>query len=194
MSDLDPPTTGDVTRLLQRASDGEAGALQQVLSLLHGRLQGIAHRQLAGERAGHTLETDGLVHEAYLRLAGLERMQWRDRQHVLAMAARTMRRVLIDYAEQRRAHKRGGGETAVPLDELEGAAVVVDRHADELSALDEALERLAEFSPRLSQVVECRFFVGLSIEETADALDLSVSTVKRDWTTARAWLNRELRG
>jgi RNA polymerase sigma factor (TIGR02999 family) len=134
------------------------------------------------------------VHEAFLRLAGLERMQWRDRQHVLAMAARTMRRVLIDYAEQRRAHKRGGGEIAVPLDELEGTAVVVDRHADELHALDEALERLAEVSPRLSQVVECRFFVGLSIEETADALDLSVSTVKRDWTTARAWLNRELRG
>ena len=194
MSDREPHTTGDVTRLLQRASEGEAGALQQVLSLLHGRLRGIAHRQLAGERAGHTLETDGLVHEAFLRLAGLERMQWRDRQHVLAMAARTMRRVLIDYAEQRRAHKRGGGEIAVSLDELEGTALVIDRHADELHALDEALERLAEVSPRLSQVVECRFFVGLSIEETADALDLSVSTVKRDWTTARAWLNRELRG
>ena len=194
MSDPVSQTPGEVTRLLQRASDGEAGALQQVLALLHDRLRGIAHRQLVGEGVGHTLETDGLVHEAYLRLAGLERMQWRDRQHVLAMAARTMRRVLIDYAEQRRAHKRGGGELAVPLDELEGAAAVVDRHADDLHALDEALEKLAEFSPRLSQVVECRFFVGLSIEETAEALELSVSTVKRDWTTARAWLNRELRG
>jgi RNA polymerase sigma-70 factor, ECF subfamily len=195
MSDSITQTTGEVTRLLQRASEGEAGALQQVLSMLHDRLRGIAHRQLVGEHAGHTLETDGLVHEAYLRLAGLERMQWKDRQHVLAMAARTMRRVLIDYAEQRRAHKRGGGEVALSLDDLEGAAmVVVDRNADELHALDDALERLAAFSPRLSQVVECRFFVGLSIEETAEALDLSISTVKRDWTTARAWLNRELRG
>lgn len=193
MSDSHTHTSGEVTRLLQRASEGESGALQQVLSLLHDRLRGIAHRQLVGEHTGHTLETDGLVHEAYLRLAGLDRMQWRDRQHVLAMAARTMRRVLIDYAEQRRAHKRGGGEIAVPLDELEGAAMVVDRHADELHALDEALEKLATLNPRLSQVVECRFFVGLSIEETADALELSVSTVKRDWTTARAWLNRELR-
>lgn len=194
MSEPSTQTAGEVTRLLQRASEGEAGALQQVLAMLHDRLRGIAHRQLIGEGAGHTLETDGLVHEAYLRLAGLDRIQWRDRQHVLAMAARTMRRVLIDYAEQRRAHKRGGGELAVSLDEIDGAAAVVDRHADELHALDEALARLAEFSPRLAQVVECRFFVGLSIEETAEALDLSVSTVKRDWTTARAWLNRELRG
>jgi RNA polymerase sigma-70 factor, ECF subfamily len=192
MSETVTNTQGEVTRLLQRASEGEAGALQQVLGMLHDRLRGIAHRQLANEGEGHTLETDGLVHEAYLRLAGIERMQWRDRQHVLAMAAKTMRRVLIDYAEQRRAHKRGSGDVALPLEEADAAGAVIDRHADELHALDEALERLAQFNPRLGQVVECRFFVGLSIEETAEALDLSPATVKRDWTTARAWLNREL--
>lgn len=109
MVDETPDEHGEVTRLLHRASDGEAGALQQVLAMLHERLRRIARRQLAGEQAGHTLETDGLVHEAYLRLEGLDRIQWRDRRHLLAMAARTMRRVLIDYAEQRRAHKRGGG-------------------------------------------------------------------------------------
>jgi len=183
---------GNVTRLLHRASNGEPEALQQVLGLLHERLRGIARRQLAGEGQGHTLETDGLVHEAYLRLEGLERIQWRDRQHLLSMAARTMRRVLIDYAEQRRAQKRGGGEVVVALDDVHPAVAVLDRHTDELQALDEALVRLADLSPRQSQVVECRFFVGLSIEETADALELSPATVKREWTAARAWLNREL--
>lgn len=185
---------GDVTRLLHSASQGDSGALQQVLVMLHERLRWIAHRQLAGEGQGHTLETDGLVHEAYLRLEGLDRIQWRDRQHLLSMAARTMRRVLIDYADQRRAAKRGGGEVALALDELEGSVAVLDSHADDLYELDLALERLAELNPRQSQVVECRFFVGLSIEETAEALALSSATVKRDWTAARAWLNRELRG
>jgi RNA polymerase sigma factor (TIGR02999 family) len=183
---------GEVTRLLHSASRGDSGALREVLGLLHERLRGIARRQLAGEATGHTLETDGLVHEAYLRLAGLEHIQWRDRQHLLAMAARTMRRVLIDFAEQRRAVKRGGGEIALALEDADAATAVLDRHADELHALDEALERLAELNPRQSQVVECRFFVGLSVEETAEALDISPATVKRDWIAARAWLNREL--
>ena len=182
----------DVTGLLHSASRGDLEALQQALAMLHERLRAIAHRQLAGEGQGHTLETDGLVHEAYLRLDGLERIQWRDRQHLLAMAARTMRRVLMDYAEQRRARKRGGGEVALALDEVDARVAMLDRRADELHALDEALARLAELSPRQSQVVECRFFVGLSIEETAEALALSPATVKRDWTAARAWLNREL--
>lgn len=183
---------GDVTTLLDRAREGEAGALQQVLELLYDRLRGIAHRQLAHEDAGHTLETDGLVHEAWLRLAGLDRIQWRDRQHLLAMAARTMRRVLIDYAEHRRARKRGGGEALLPLEAADSLAVVVDEHLDELHALDGALTRLAALNPRQAQVVECRFFLGLSIEETAESLSLSPATVKRDWTAARAWLNREL--
>ncbi len=183
---------GDLTRMLHAASEGDSGALRQVLGLLHDRLRGIAHRQLAAEGAGHTLETDGLVHEAWLRLSGLERIQWRDRQHVLAMAARTMRRVLIDYAERRRAHKRGGCEIAVAIDAIHESVAVVDRHADELQALDEALSRLSALSPRQARVVECRFFVGLNVEETAEALALSPATVKRDWTAARAWLNREL--
>jgi RNA polymerase sigma factor (TIGR02999 family) len=186
------PEPGDVTLLLQSASDGDAEALRQVLGLLHERLRVIARRQLAGEDAGHTLETDALVHEAFLRLGGLDRMHWRDRQHVLAMAARTMRRVLIDYAQQRRTHKRRGRETTVPLEEADASLLVVDRHADELHELDEALARLAEINPRQAHVVECRFFIGLNIDETAEALDLSPATVKRDWTAARAWLNHEL--
>ncbi len=186
------PEQGEVTRLLQVASNGDSTALRQVLGLLHERLRRIARRQLAGEAEGHTLETDGLVHEAYLRLAGLDRIQWRDRQHLLSMAVRTMRRVLIDYSEQRRAEKRGGGEIALPLTHANSEMDGVSRYADELHALDEALVRLAALNPRHHQVVECRFFVGLSIEETAEALDLSPATVKRDWTAARAWLNREL--
>lgn len=192
MGSSDTSEQGDITRMLQDAGSGDASALHQVLGLLHGRLRRIASHQLAGEGEGHTLETDGLVHEAYLRLEGLDRIQWRDRQHLLAMAARTMRRVLIDYAEQRRAHKRGGGDVAVTLGAADAAMEAVDRRADELHALDEALERLTALNPRQSRVVECRFFIGLSVEETAEALELSPATVKRDWTAARAWLNREL--
>jgi RNA polymerase sigma factor (TIGR02999 family) len=180
---------GDVTQLLDLANDGDADAMRSVLALLYGRLRVIAHRQLSREAEGHTLETDGLVNEAFLRLLGVERMQWRDRQHVLAIAARMMRRVLIDYADRRRAGKRGGGVTAVELDET---LVAVDEHVEDIRALDEALERLEAVNPRQCRVVECRFFAGLSIEETASILGLSPATVKRDWIAARAWLNREL--
>jgi RNA polymerase sigma factor (TIGR02999 family) len=187
---------GDVTRLLGRASEGDPAALRQVLALLYERMRLIARGQLAREGAGrgggHTLETDGLVNEAYLRLQGLDRIRWRDREHVLSMAARAMRRVLIDYADQRRAQKRGGGGVAVALEEVGERLAAIDRHADDLHALDEALARLATLNPRHARVVECRFFAGLSIEETADALALSPATVKRDWLAARAWLNREL--
>lgn len=184
---MDQP--GDVTRLLGVANDGDPEAIRAVFVMLHGRLRDIAHRQLVGEAHGHTLETDALVHEAFLRLLGVERMRWRDRQHLLSMAARMMRRVLIDYADRRRAQKRGGGDVPVPLDE---AMVAVEDHADELRALDEALARLEAVNPRYSRVVECRFFAGLSVEETAEVLALSTATVKRDWVAARAWLNREL--
>ncbi len=179
----------DITGVLAIANEGDPDALVTVLTLLHDRLRVIARRQLAGEGEGHTLETDGLVHEAFIRLLGMDRMLWHDRQHLLAMAARTMRRVLIDYAVRRGAQKRGGGVIPVELDE---AVHVIDDHADELQALDEALERLAAFNPRYSRVVECRFFAGLSIEETAEVLSTSPATVKRDWAAARAWLNREL--
>ena len=180
---------GDITRLLDVARVGDPEAMRTVLTLLHDQLRVMAHRQLAHEAAGHTLETDGLVNEAYLRLLGVERVQWRDREHLLATAARMMRRVLIDYADRRRAQKRGGGNSPVTLDE---AFVAVDDYADELHALDEALTRLETVSPRYSRIVECRFFAGLSIEETAEMLSLSPATVKRGWVTARAWLNREL--
>ena len=182
----------DVTGLLQDARQGDPMALRQVLGLLYERMRFIAHRELRHEAIGHTLETDGLVHEAYLRLAGLDRIAWRDREHVLSMAARAMRRVLLDYAEQRRAAKRGGGATPVPLEEADAATLALDRHAGDLQALDEALARLSALNARQGAVVECRFFAGLSIEETADMLDLSPATVKRDWMVARAWLNREL--
>jgi RNA polymerase sigma factor (TIGR02999 family) len=181
----------EVDRLLDRANTGDAGALRQVLAELHDRLRWIARGQMAREDPGHTLETDGLVHEAYLRMSGLERINWRDPQHVLSMAARTMRRVLIDYAEQRRAQKHGDGAVALSLEDV-SAVAAIDPHSDDLHALDVALTRLEGLNPRQHQVVECRFFGGLSIEETAEVLDLSPATVKRDWMVARAWLNREL--
>jgi RNA polymerase sigma factor (TIGR02999 family) len=180
---------GDITHLLGVANNGDPEAMRTVLTLLHNRLRVIAHRQLAREAEGHTLETDGLVNEAFLRLLGVERVQWRDREHLLAIASRMMRRVLIDYADRHRAAKRGGGEFAVPLDET---MVAVAENADDLHALDEALERLEQINPRYSRIIDCRFFAGLSIEETAEMLSLSPATVKRDWVTARAWLNREL--
>jgi len=181
--------TSDITRRLAIANDGNPEAMRGVLALLYDRLRLIAHRQLRHEAEGHTLETEGLVHEAYLRMLGVEHVQWRDRQHFLATAARMMRRVLIDYADQRKAQKRGGGEVAVALDE---ALLAVDENVDELRALDAALERLAAVNARQAQVVECRFFGGLSIEETAAALGIAPATVKRDWIAARAWLNHEL--
>ncbi len=180
---------GEVTRLLDVANNGDPDALRSALALVYGRLRELAHWQLAGEAAGHTLETDGLVSEAFIRLLGVERVEWRDRQHLLAISARMMRRVLIDYADRRRAVKRGGDVTMVPFDDV---LQPVDQHVDEIRALGEALRRLETINPRHSQVVECRFFAGLSVEETAEALEISPATVKRDWQVARAWLNREL--
>ncbi len=180
---------GDITRLLRVANDGDPEAMRTVLTMLYDRLRVMAHGHLTHEGAGHTLETDGLVHEAFIRMLGVERVQWRDRHHVLATAARMMRRVLIDYADRRRTQKRGNGATPLQLDET---LVAIDRYADDLHALDEALERLEALHPRYSRVVDCRFFAGLSIEETAELLALSPATVKRDWIGARAWLNREL--
>jgi len=180
---------GDVTRLLDAANGGDRGALNEVIALLHDQLRSIAHHQLARESTGHTLETMGLINEAYLRLLGVEQVTWHDRQHLLAMAARAMRRVLIDYSDRRKSAKRGGGVADLHLEQVCAAN---DDRSDELLALDEALSRLERLAPRQSLIVECRFFGGLSIEETATALQLSTATVKREWTAARAWLNREL--
>ncbi len=179
----------DVAGLLQAASSGDSEAFRALVAKLYDQLRQIARRQLAREDDGHTLESGALVHEAYLRLLGVEHVHWRDQQHLLAMASRTMRRILVDHANRRRAIKRGEGGTPVTLDDGIGA---IGEAADELQALDEALDRLERLSPRQSRIVECRFFGGLSIEETAEALSLSPATVKRDWIAARAWLNREL--
>lgn len=169
-----------------RASGDELGKLFEAV---YAELRRVAHRHLGGERVGHTLGTTGLVHEAYLELARLEHIQWPGRAYVLAAASQAMRRILIDYALARRAEKRGGGIVAVPLDDA--VAMAVSR-SDALLALDEALDRLAAMSPRPARVVECRFYGGMSIEETAEALGTSPATVKREWGVARAYLNREL--
>ncbi|GAC1476857.1 MAG: sigma-70 family RNA polymerase sigma factor [Gemmatimonadaceae bacterium] len=179
----------DVTELLKGVNQGDPEALNDAVVLLYDQLRQIAHRQLAREEGGHTLDTGGLVHEAYLRLLGVERVQYQDREHLVAMAARAMRRVLIDYADRRRAQKRGGAGVSAPID---AAVLVAEERGQDLTALDEALDRLDELAPRQCRIVECRFFVGLTVEETATALGVSRATVNREWTAARAWLNREL--
>jgi len=151
----------------------------------------MAHRQLRDERSGHTLSTTGLVHEAYLKLSRLDHFGWRNEAQFRAEAARAMRRVLIDYAEARRAAKRGGGRVQVELDSL---AALTDESLEQVLALHAALELLGADHPRHARVVECRFFAGMTVPEIAEALDLSPATVKRDWQMARAWLNRQLGG
>lgn len=163
--------------------------LNAVFPVVYEELRRVAHRHLRGELTGHTLGTTALVHEAYLELARLDHIRWPGRDYVLAAASRAMRRVLVDYAVARKAEKRGGGAIAEPLDD---AVAMAASRGDELLALDEALDRLAAVNERYARVVECRFFGGMSVEETAEALGTSPATVKRDWTLARAWLNREL--
>ncbi len=156
---------------------------------MYDELRGVAHRHLERDQRDHTLGTTGLVHEAYLKLVGAERAQWNDRSHFFAVASRAMRQILTDYARTRTRQKRGGGAIHVTLD---GALVAADRRSESLIALDECLERLEQVNPRRCRVVECRFFAGMSNTETAEALGVSLNTVKRDWTLARGWLNQEL--
>jgi RNA polymerase sigma factor (TIGR02999 family) len=167
----------------------DAGGLDDVFPAVYEELRRVAHRHLRGEGTGHTLGTTALVHEAYLELSRLEHIRWPGQAYVLAAASRAMRRILIDFAVARRAQKRGGGAVAEPLDDAVAMAVA---RGDELLALDEALDGLAAVNERYARVVECRFFGGMSVEETAEALGTSPATVKRDWTMARAWLNRAL--
>jgi RNA polymerase sigma-70 factor, ECF subfamily len=157
---------------------------------VYHELRRIAHAHLRGERPGHTLNTTALVHEAYLKLVGVERVEWQDRAHFYAAAAGAMRRILIDYARTRKRVKRGG-ENAVQVPLVEALDLAVERSED-LLALDEALTRLETQNQRQGRVVECRCFAGLSVDETAAALGISPATVKRDWDFSRAWLNREL--
>jgi RNA polymerase sigma factor (TIGR02999 family) len=178
-----------LTRLLHDASRGDRQAFDRLVPLVYDTLRRLAHRALRHERHNHTLSTTALAHEAYVELIGLERIAWRDRSHFFAMAARAMRRILIDYAVRRNAQKRGGGAVGIRLDE---AMVGQDNNLDVLLAVGEALDRLESAAPRAARIVECRVFAGMSIEETASALELSPATVKREWNAARAWLNQWL--
>lgn len=180
---------GEVTKLLKAHRAGDSGALNELLPRVYDELRRMAHRRMQGERAGHTFGTTALVHEAYLELVDLDRVDWQDRTHFFAVAARVMRNVLVDYAVKRNAEKRGGDRDRVPLRD-EDAACEVD--LTDVLAVHQALSRLEERDERQARVVECRFFGGLTIEETAEALGVSPATVGRDWRVARAWLNREL--
>lgn len=184
------PDTGRVTALLAAAGDGNVDALDRLVPLVYDELRRIAHAKLRRERPDHTLNTTALVHEAYLRLVEQTRVRWRDRAHFYGVAAQAMRRILVNHAHARRAAKRGGGAQPVPLDE--SLLALDDRQIDELIALDEALARLRAFNPRGARVVEYRFFAGLTYEEVAPLLDVSVITVRRAWNAARTWLRREL--
>jgi RNA polymerase sigma factor (TIGR02999 family) len=184
---LDPPASP--TALLLAWNRGDRGARDALVPLVYDELRRLAAHYMKGERAGHTLQVTALVNEAYLRLIEVERVQWQDRAHFFAMAARLMRRILVDAARAKGHLKRGGGALKLPLDE---ALVVAERPREDLAALDDALATLESIDSRKSQVVEMRFFGGLTIDETAEALQVSRDTVKRDWTFAKLWLLREL--
>ncbi len=184
------PQSAQVTTLLLAWGHGDEGALEQLVPLVHRELRRLAQRAMASERADHTLQPTALVNEVYLRLVDMRSVRWNDRAHFFALSARLMRRILVDVARSRRYQKRGGGAATISLDQ--DCVAAPERGAD-LVALDEALERLAAFDPRRSQVVELRFFGGLGVDEVAEVLKVSRHTVMRDWTLARTWLFRELR-
>jgi RNA polymerase sigma factor (TIGR02999 family) len=182
-------TRQEVTQLLGDWSGGDERALEKLFPLVQPELHRLAHHYMSRERAGHTLQTTAILNEAYLRLVDNTKPRWQNRTHFVAAAAQMMRRIMVDHARERHALKRGGGALKVTLDE---AALVTERRSEELLALDEALEKLAEQDPRKSQIVELRYFGGLTVEETAEFLKLSQRTVERDWNLAKAWLYRAL--
>jgi RNA polymerase sigma factor (TIGR02999 family) len=184
-----PPELPPITELLTKWSDGNKAALDELFPLVEEELRRLAHRRMSRERPGHTLQTSALVNEAYLRIAKQNNIRWENRAHFFAIAARMMRRILVDYARSKNYAKRGGGAVQVSLAAAEQTA---GEPAAEIMALHEALIRLEEFDLRQAQVVELRFFGGLTIKETAEAMDISVDTVKREWSTAKAWLYREI--
>ena len=185
-----PPPARDVSGLLLAWRQGDGEAVERLFPLVYDELHRIAHRQLGRERSDHTLTTTALVHEAYLKLVDQSRAQWSERSQFFAIAARAMRRILVDYARQHLAEKRGGRRERVVLD---GELRSLDQRADALLAVDEALERLHAVDERASQVVECRFFGGYSDAETAAALGITDRTVRRDWLRAKTWLYQALR-
>src|SRR5215831_6757576 len=183
------PNHREVTQLLGDWSGGDQEALAKLFPLLQPELHRLAHYYMSRERAGHTLQTTAILNEAYLRLVENPQPPWQNRSHFVAAAAQLMRRIMVDHARERHSLKRGGGALRVTLDE---AAWVTETRSEELLALDEALEKLTAQDPRKSQIVELRYFGGLTVEETAEFLKLSPRTVEREWTMAKAWLYRAL--
>ena len=183
------PPTHEVTQLLIQWSNGDKAALDKLLPLIHEELRRLAHHYMSRERPGHTLQTTALVDEAYIRLVNRKGVHWQNRAHFFAIAAQSMRSILVDHARGLAYAKRGGGAAKIELDE---GMIVSKERAAEVVALDEALLELAKIDPKQSRVVELRFFGGLTIEETAEVLSLSPATIKREWTTAKAWLYHEL--
>ena len=186
--DADAAGRERISQLLAEWADRDPAARDQLVPIVYEELRRLAAHYMRGERPDHTLQTTALVNEVYLRLAGIDGLQWRDRVHFFAMAATLMRRVLVDYARRRGRDKRGAGISVTSLD----ANVAAPQPAVDVVALNDALERLATMDPQQSRVVELRFFAGLSVEETAEALAISPATVKRDWATAKLWLYNEL--
>lgn len=186
--DRDATGREPISQVLADWTNRDPTARDRLVLIVYEELRRLARHYMRGERQGHTLQTTALVNEVYLRLCGIDGLRWRDRAHFFAMAATLMRRVLVDYARQRGREKRGAGVSIVSLDEnAAGPSPAVD-----VEALDGALERLAAVDPQQSRVVELRFFAGLSVQETAEALGVSPATVKRDWSTAKLWLYNEL--
>jgi RNA polymerase sigma factor (TIGR02999 family) len=183
------PSTHEITQLLKAWAAGDDRALEKLTPLVYGELHRMARRCMAGQRSGHPLQTSALVNEVYLQLVDCGRVNWQDRAHFFAVSAQLMRRILIDFARSRGYQKRGGGALHIPLDE---APSVGNEPDPNLVALDDALKALAAIDERKSKVVELRFFGGLSVEETAEVLRVSVETVMRDWRLAKIWLLREL--
>ena len=185
-----PTEVGEVSSLLRAWGDGDQGALEKLTPIVYDELRRLARRHMKGERPGHSLQTTALANEAYMRLVDYKRMKWQNRAHFFAVSSQLMRRILVDHA-RRHNLKRGGGVQHVSLEQ---ASVLVTDEDTDLVALDNALNALARIDPRKVQVVEMRFFGGLSVEEIAEVLKVSTVTVKRDWSTARTWLYRELTG
>ena len=185
--DSSPPH--DVTQLLIAWNDGDQAARDQLMSVVYEELHRVARRYMRNESPGHTLQTSALVNEAFIRLVDQKNVHWQNRAHFYSIAAQMMRRILVDYARRRNYAKRGGGARALSLDE---GLIVSDERSAEVVAVHEALEELAKFDPRKSQIVELRFFGGLTIDETAGVLGVSPGTVMADWTVAKAWLRREI--
>ena len=187
---MSPNSDVGPTELLRAWNEGDGSALDKLIPLVYDELYRLARRYMRQERPDHTLQATSLVNEAYLRLIDINRIEWRNRTHFLALAAQMMRRILVEFARNRHRQKRGGGAIQVSLDDVQELA---DSKEYDLVALSDALSGLATFDSRMSQVVELRFFGGLTVNETADVLNVSPETVMRDWKTAKAWLLREIR-